>query len=1022
MWKKFSFLLWGIFLFSKLMAGQDAGIVIPYRPDPPIAVDGITEEWGTVNSSLQFGRAEQVIPLQDTWRGKSDLSAVARLAWRPEGLFLAVEVTDDQFANSGPGAALYHGDHVELFFDAAPDREKPRDAFGEGQFHIGISPGNLADTRPVGSFGRCDPEVYWFFPNRGNIDGAAAAARKTANGWVLEAFLPWNALGVGQPRPGEEFKLELVVSDSDNAALPKQGKMMALSQTPWQFRKRARLLSARLADSDGIVPARATAEDFAKQVVLPLSRVAPETYIEKEFDFQPDAGTTPALLIRALLESDKNNGDTFAMNVYLNGKMVDGSAMRNKPEEIATIDGSGMIRIYSASSYGFRIAYASSFEEANLTKAQGNRYARFDSKEPRTDFLLDIAPYVRSGENILRIGNLNPAQKSMLRVTVDLCRLQSQKAAAKQLEPATVYFTPQTDFGQLDYQVFPGNRLKIKAGGREFLGETLFSIPGGQWVNGANRFFRHTRQVEAERGVVVISDTFENLTDQPLGIMQRHEFGDGSSSGNFYVNGLRRPANLGGYHQSFNATTFTGGDAGGLGLMPLDDVFRIHGENYLRDGKIGLCDRTLVLGPKASHTARWAVIPAASGDYWDFLNRLRCFLNSNFKLEGPVAGMRFYPPYSEWSIEKFRTMMELKSAAFIMGGMTFRTQYKGKTLPYLFNHGQGIVSGLSALKPVLEKFRKAVPDVKYLQYFHCYIDSGDDSDQRFTADAITDMNGKPLNYGLYYYPLFFPTQENQFGQASARLLDMLLDELNPDGIFWDEFAQSMVTYHYGKPWDGCSGDIDPNTHEVKQLKSAVSLITRDWRLAQVKKILSRGKRVFANGQINCQVFRDLQIPTFAETAQSTFCARMQLYTPIALGDHLSEATETDAYRNMLNALDYGCVYYWYGDQVYPTHKTLTDKMYPITPIRLGPGFIIGQERILTRKSGFFGWGDASDFDIFVYDEKGCLTDKPPVARITRDGQNFAEINLWPDWSAAIVRKPAITEIRQNETGPYSSIK
>ena len=47
-----------------------------------------------------------------------------------------------------------------------------------------------------------------------------------------------------------------------------------------------------------------------------------------------------------------------------------------------------------------------------------------------------------------------------------------------------------------------------------------------------------------------------------------------------------------------------------------------------------------------------------------------------------------------------------------------------------------------------------------------------------------------------------------------------------------------------------------------------------------------------------------------------------LYSPIALGDHLTERSEQDAYRVMLRALDFGCVYYWYNDlTVIPTHRT-----------------------------------------------------------------------------------------------------
>ena len=55
------------------------------------------------------------------------------------------------------------------------------------------------------------------------------------------------------------------------------------------------------------------------------------------------------------------------------------------------------------------------------------------------------------------------------------------------------------------------------------------------------------------------------------------------------------------------------------------------------------------------------------------------------------------------------------------------------------------------------------------------------------------------------------------------------------------------------------------------------------------------------------------------------------------------------------------------------YETITSKMYPITPVELGAGFLIGKERILTRRSGLFGWGDDSEAEVFFYDQNGKPT-------------------------------------------------
>ena len=49
----------------------------------------------------------------------------------------------------------------------------------------------------------------------------------------------------------------------------------------------------------------------------------------------------------------------------------------------------------------------------------------------------------------------------------------------------------------------------------------------------------------------------------------------------------------------------------------------------------------------------------------------------------------------------------------------------------------------------------------------------------------------------------------------------------------------------------------------------------------------------------------LHFPCFVETGSITNCVQAQLWSPIALGDHLSERSETDAYRVMLGALEKG---------------------------------------------------------------------------------------------------------------------
>ena len=98
-------------------------------------------------------------------------------------------------------------------------------------------------------------------------------------------------------------------------------------------------------------------------------------------------------------------------------------------------------------------------------------------------------------------------------------------------------------------------------------------------------------------------------------------------------------------------------------------------------------------------------------------------------------------------------------------------------------------------------------------------------------------------------------------------------------------------------------------------------------------------------------------------------------------------------------------YHWYSDlTLIPTHPTLTEHMYPFTPLELHEGFLIGQEHIITKRSGLFGWGDSSAHEVYVYDEAGREVRDIQVPWVTRGQATFSELRLAAGWSAVIVRR------------------
>jgi hypothetical protein len=257
--------------------------------------------------------------------------------------------------------------------------------------------------------------------------------------------------------------------------------------------------------------------------------------------------------------------------------------------------------------------------------------------------------------------------------------------------------------------------------------------------------------------------------------------------------------------------------------------------------------------------------------------------------------------------------------------------------------------------------------------------------------------------------LYVPTLEiGHWGEEIANVLDVIMDDIGVDGVFWDEFAWSTTPFVYSHP-DGCSADIDPKTHQIRRLKGSLSLVSRDFRVRQVKRIQDRGAVLIVNGAPWTRTLCQLHVPAFTETGSISHCRKMLLYSPLALGDHLTERGQKDAYRVMMSALDYGCLYAWYGSNVFPEYRTLTEHMYPITPIEIHSGYVIGRERIITNRSGLFGWDDESGFRGYVYDREGCATDLYPVKKVQLNGKTYAEVRIPGGYSSAIVRQEEVSD-------------
>ena len=162
-----------------------------------ITIDGDPGDWGTCG--LRVG---PLLTLEKQARSPQDFDQRFRLGWNQDGLFFIGFVRDQTPCENEDDRLIGGGDAVELF--VGMKREMP------GFYQVQISPG--ADPRFPKA--RTNP-----FDLRVNADKlppitVTAAGKKTADGYVLEALLPWTNLAIN-PAVGTEIGVQVWMTDCD---------------------------------------------------------------------------------------------------------------------------------------------------------------------------------------------------------------------------------------------------------------------------------------------------------------------------------------------------------------------------------------------------------------------------------------------------------------------------------------------------------------------------------------------------------------------------------------------------------------------------------------------------------------------------------------------------------------------------------------------------------------------------------------------------------------------------------------
>ncbi len=145
-----------------------------------------------------------------------------RLAWDDANLYFIVAVTDKTAlqTHGGDTSQLFKGDGVNFEFGTALPKNTNA-SLETGDKHVLLGP-DFSDNSVISGINV--PAGSVFTRGSNTIQGLHAATAKTSGGYVIEASIPWSTLGADSISGGNEYGMNLNVSDSV-ASGPKAGEL-----------------------------------------------------------------------------------------------------------------------------------------------------------------------------------------------------------------------------------------------------------------------------------------------------------------------------------------------------------------------------------------------------------------------------------------------------------------------------------------------------------------------------------------------------------------------------------------------------------------------------------------------------------------------------------------------------------------------------------------------------------------------------------------------------------------------------
>lgn len=742
------------------------------------------------------------------------------------------------------------------------------------------------------------------------------------------------------------------------------------------------------------------------------------------FSFKQDDNDTRQIRFCAdvRIEWSGLGGYAPAMELTINGERIKGNMLLNKPLQFKTRSG-GKSQWSSPDGSSFIVMYSSNFSDEIQTN-ENYIYGLYEKEQQPYRFVFDLTGKTQHvGENKVEV------QATWMKLVLqNICvefdkeylpRINDIKTAAAAPAPTGKLdtFVPQP-LKKLDLKVKKneGSSFTAVCGTFEYPVQTRISAPNGKWITSPQNDtdyltqvwttpeYKLTRKIIPGENKIKVIDKYENLKDEPVGVIAENTFPLPQNAKNVRFGGVECVLNRFGAPGG-NPTIIAETDNDCFCILLEDDLQRSQSHIIRKNNAITIADARLAIPAKGSHSLEWTLYYAQNANYYDIINAIRRDWNVNFTLTGPFSftygggtpglSVSYWNNPDQAKVQDFLSKRKITNIiTHVPGNYNVSPAASTREKPNL-GHGtalmdEGFDGWRKQTRDMTAALKQFAPNVNVYSYIHKNLCSEQDNRNKYPECAAMDSSYRKLSEGVSAY--YVPTAHNSYGKKLAETYRYMIDNLGTN-IYMDEICLGVTAAEKYPEWDQCTGIIDYETHELKDTVSLPNLLEREWMDEMLAYLRSKGRLLMGNAPPITKALRDFHAMFFTEECMGdSGLYSMHLSTPLGFCYSLGK----NGFKHLRKTLEQGIVCHQYSGE-------WNDLCFPLTPIEVRPGYIIADERIITNRSGSFGWNDASNADVYVYNAEGQKVEGMS-AKTSINGKNFFDIRMPGDHIAFIIRK------------------